>query len=68
MCRAMTPIIDELARQREDVVSINAAQNPEIARRLKIMATPALVVLADGKIANVLLGARSGKTIQSLLN
>lgn len=67
MCRSMTPIIEKLAQQREDVVSINAAENIEAARRLKVMGTPTLVLLNKGKIERVLLGAKSEKTINGLL-
>ena len=68
MCRGMTPIIENLAQQRDDVVSINAAENTEVARRLKVMGTPTLVLLNKGKIEQVLLGAKSEKTINALLN
>lgn len=68
MCRSMTPVIEKLAQQRDDVVSINAAENIEAARRLKVMGTPTLVVLNKGKIEQVLLGAKSEKTINGLLN
>jgi thioredoxin 1 len=67
MCRGMTPVIEKLAQQRNDVVSINAAKNTEVARRLKVMGTPTLVLLNKGKIEQVLLGAKSEKTITGLL-
>lgn len=67
MCRGMTPVIEKLAQQRDDVVSINAAENTEVARRLKVMGTPTMVLLNKGKIERVLLGAKSEKTINGLL-
>jgi thioredoxin 1 len=68
MCRGMTPIIDNLAQEREDVISINAAENVDVARRFKVMGTPTLVLLKNGKVAKVLLGAKSEKTINALLS
>jgi thioredoxin 1 len=67
MCRGMTPVIDKLAQEREDVISVNAAENIELARRFKVMGTPTMVLLDHGKIDKVLLGAKSEKTIRSLL-
>jgi len=67
MCRAMTPVIEQLTQQRQDVISINAAENTDIARRFKVMGTPTLILLVEGKIDKILLGAKSEKTIRSLL-
>lgn len=68
MCRNMTPIVDKLAQERDDVISINAAEDVDIARRFKVMGTPTLVLLKHGKVEKVLLGAKSEKTIHALLS
>ena len=68
MCRNMTPIVDKLAQERDDVISINAAEDVDIARRFKVMGTPTLVLLKNGKVEKVLLGAKSEKTIHALLS
>ncbi len=68
MCRNMTPIVDKLAQEREDVISINAADNVDVAKRFKVMGTPTLVLLKNGKVDKVLLGAKSEKTINALLS
>ena len=68
MCRNMTPIVDKLAQERDDVISINAAEDVDIARRFKVMGTPTLVLLKNGKVDKVLLGAKSEKTILALLS
>ena len=67
MCRTMTPVIEQLSRQRGDVISVNAAEDMELAKRFKIIATPTMVLVVDGKVDKVLLGAKSEKTIHSLL-
>lgn len=68
MCRGMTPVIESLEKERDDVISINAAENIDLARRFKVMGTPTMVLLKQGKIDKVLLGAKSAKVIKSLLS
>jgi thioredoxin 1 len=67
MCRSMTPVVEELARTRSDVISVNAAEHMDVARRFRIMGTPTLVLLKDGKVERVLVGAKSEKQIRALL-
>lgn len=67
-CRPMTPLIEALAAERDDVRAIDAREHPDIARAFGIRGTPTLVQVRDGRIANVLLGARGQKQIQALLD
>ena len=64
----MTPVIQRLAESRDDVVSINAAEHLDIARGFKVMGTPTLVLVEDGRIRKMLLGAKSEQQILSLLD
>ena len=68
MCRGMTPIIDELIEQRDDLAKIDASQYPESARALGVLGTPALVLVRDGGIAKVSLGGKSEKVILKMLS
>lgn len=68
MCRGMTTVIDGLMQNREDVLKVNAAENPELARQFKIMGTPTLVLVERGNIAEMVVGAKSEKTILALLD
>ena len=68
MCRGMTPVIDQLAQKRPDIVKVNAMQNLEAAKRFNVMGTPTIVLVKDGKVEQMLVGAKSEKQILSLLD
>jgi len=67
MCRSVTPIIDELMKERDDVVSIDITQHMELVRAYRIMGTPALAVVERGKIVSVRLGARTRPQMLKML-
>ncbi len=67
MCRGMTPVVEQLSGERDDVVSVNVFDHPQVARDLGIMATPTLVLLQGGKVERLLLGAKSERQIRALL-
>lgn len=67
MCRGMTPVIDALSRERDDVVKIDITQHLPVARAYSVLGTPTLVLIKDGKVAQMLVGAKSEKHIRDLL-
>lgn len=67
MCRNITPIVDELATQRDDIKRIDASDKPEIAQQFKIMGTPAFVLVNKGIVEKVKLGGMSRKKILQML-
>lgn len=67
MCRAMTPVVQQLARERDDVLAIDLSAQPELARELGIRATPSLVLLEKGRVSALKVGAQSGPQIRKLL-
>lgn len=68
-CRMVSPIIDEIAEEREDlkVCKINVDEEPELAAKFGIMSIPTLVVMKNGEIVNRALGARPKQQILELL-
>jgi thioredoxin 1 len=66
-CRSMTPVIEEMARQGEPAISVDISRDLESARRYNVRATPTTVLVLDGKIEKVLLGALSTKKLKHLL-
>ncbi|MBU0499122.1 MAG: thioredoxin family protein [Gammaproteobacteria bacterium] len=66
-CRGMTPVIAELGREDSNVVSIDVSRDMETASAYSVRATPTLVVLKEGAVAKVLLGAQSRQVVESLL-
>ena len=59
-CRAMSPILEELASERDDfrVVKIDAEANIATAARYGVMAMPTFVVFRDGAPVGKLVGSR----------
>lgn len=66
-CRAMTPVIDRLTQIHDNVFKIDISQNMETARKFQVMATPTLMLLSEGKIESVHLGAASEAKITAML-
>jgi len=68
-CRMVSPIIDEIAEEREDIKvgKINVDEQPELAAQFRIMSIPTLVVMKDGRMVERALGARSKSAILDML-
>ena len=68
-CRMVSPIVDEIARERSDIKvgKINVDEQMELAAAFKIMSIPTLVVMKDGKIVNQVMGASPKAQILSML-
>lgn len=67
VCKTVTPIITQMAEDNRNVISIDVSQNLEAARTYKVRATPTVIQVKDGVIAQVLLGAQSREKLESLL-
>ncbi len=68
-CRMVSPIVDEIANERADIVvgKVNVDEQPTLAAKFGVMSIPTLVVLKDGKIVNQAVGARPKAQILSML-
>ena len=68
-CRMVVPIVEEIAREREDikVAKINVDEQPELAARFGIASIPTLVVMKNGKVVSKALGARPKRAILEML-
>ena len=68
-CRMLSPIIDEIASEREDVVvgKINVDENPELASEFGVFSIPTLVVLKGGALVNQAAGVRPKAQILAML-
>lgn len=60
-CMMQSPIVDEIAQERGDikVCKVNVDEQPELAASFSVENIPTLVVVKDGKIADVLVGLHS---------
>ncbi len=58
-CRAMTPAVDELSNEFDGVIKVDVSQTPEPAIAFQVRATPTLVLIRNGSVADILLGAKN---------
>lgn len=66
-CRALTPHIDQLQAEHDNVIKVDVQQQPEIARRLSVMGTPTLIRIHQGVIAEVQLGPVTPTKLRQML-
>ncbi len=60
-CRAVGPIVDEIATQYADrlkVVKLNTDENPAVSARYGITSIPSLYVFQNGEVVKTIVGAR----------
>jgi thioredoxin 1 len=61
-CRAMSPVVDELAQDfsgRAQVVKVNVDESPEIASRYGVHSIPTFIVVRQGVPAEKLVGVQT---------
>ena len=58
-CRAVAPILDEIARDHDEVtiVKLNTDENPAITGKLGITSIPTMHVYLNGEIVKTIIGA-----------
>ena len=68
-CRMVSPIIDEIAEERDDVVvgKINVDEERELAAEFGVFSIPTLVVMRGGKVVHQSSGARPKGEVLKLL-
>ena len=69
-CRMVSPLVDEIAAERDDIVvgKVNVDVEVDLASSFGILSIPSLVVLKNGVIVNQAVGARPKSQILQLLN
>ena len=65
-CRAMTPVIDEMKKQKGNVYKIKLAKDRHMGEIFGVMGTPATVIVRNSQIEEYILGARSKNFLTSL--
>lgn len=66
-CRNMGPVVDGLAQRYSGVEKVDVTQRLEVARRFGVRATPTTVLVSDGAIEDVLLGAQREDRLRQFL-
>ena len=68
-CRMVAPIVEEIAREREDVKvgKIDVDQERELAMQFQIASIPTLIVVKNGEMTQRVVGARPKDQLLALL-
>lgn len=70
-CRAIAPVVEELAKEYEGRVKVgkmNIDENPGVPGKFQIMSIPTLLVFKNGEVAGQIVGAVPKSRIQSELD
>ena len=69
-CRMVSPLIDEIAEERDDVVvaKINVDNDPALAEQFGVFSIPTLVVLKNGEEVARATGARPKDAILDMID
>ena len=69
-CRMMSPIVDEIAQERSDVVvgKINVDEQPELAEAFEVFSIPTLVIMQGGEVLEKTAGARPKGQLLAMLD
>ena len=70
-CKAIAPILDEIAEQyagRVTIAKLNVDENPETAAKFGIRGIPTLMLFKDGQPTETKVGALSKSQLQELLD
>ena len=68
-CRMVVPIIEEIAGERSDILvgKVNVDEEPDLARKYRVMSIPTLVVIRNGQTVQRSVGAKSKEEILEML-
>jgi thioredoxin 1 len=69
-CRMVAPIVEEIAREREDVLlgKVNVDEEMELAVQFGVSSIPTLAVMKEGKLAATAIGYRPKADIEKLVD
>ena len=68
-CRMVSPIVDEIAEERDDIMvgKVNVDDEPELAAAFGVTSIPMLAVVKNGEVVNQTVGAMPKHPILALL-
>ena len=68
-CRMVSPIVDEIAEEREDIKvgKVNVDEQPGLAARFGISSIPTLIVFENGKVKSNSVGVIPKSAIENML-
>ncbi len=68
-CSMLSPIIDEIAEDRDDIKvgKINVDEEPELASAFQVMSIPTVVVMKNGNVTGKSVGVRPREDLEAML-
>lgn len=69
-CRMVSPLVDEIADERDDIVvgKVNVDEQPELSLQFGVMSIPTLLVFKGGELVQTAVGARPKEDLLALLD
>jgi thioredoxin 1 len=70
-CRAIAPVIDQLAEGydgRVNVAAVNVDENPQLAAKYNIMSIPSVMIFNQGKVVQQLVGFKPKSEFKRVLD
>jgi thioredoxin len=67
-CRAVSPILDQIATEHSDkldIVKLNVDENPGLAMKYQITAIPAFKVFEAGQVVKTVIGAKPKPALEA---
>ena len=67
-CRAVSPILDQIASENSDkikIVKLNVDDNPQMAMKYQITSIPAMKVFRGGEVVKTVIGAKPKPAIEA---
>jgi len=67
-CRAVSPILDQIAAEHKDkieIVKLNVDENPRTAMEYQITSIPAMKVYRNGEVVKTVIGAKPKPALEA---
>ena len=64
-CRMLAPVIEEIASENEGKIKVD--ENPDLARKYRVMSIPTVLVFKNGELTATSVGVDSKENILKLL-
>jgi len=67
-CRAVSPILDQIAAEHADkidIVKLNVDENPQTAAKYQITSIPAMKVYQGGEVVKTVIGAKPKPALEA---
>ncbi|MGM9908098.1 thioredoxin [Limosilactobacillus sp.] len=68
-CRMQSPVVEALSEEMPEVnfYKLDVDQNPETARKFRIMSIPTLMIKKDGQVVDQIVGYHPKEQLQQIL-